>query len=202
MNDKFLKLSEEKQLRIINAGLEVFGKFDYKKASTELIAEKSQISKALLFYYFHNKLEYYKYIYNYATNIMCKTIEESKYKQTDDFFEAIEIITKVKCSLLKENPNILDFLVTATCSKDETISTIVNSVSINYIGEIFENYMKNINYLKFKDDVNPQNIMEMLSFTLEGYLQQRIRNQENIDIDTVMKQYNTWTMILKTAAYK
>ena len=53
MNDKFYLLEEEKQLKIINAAMEVFGKNEYKKASTDLIAAKAGISKGLLFYYFH-----------------------------------------------------------------------------------------------------------------------------------------------------
>lgn len=63
MNDKFYLLEEEKQLKIINAAMEVFGKNEYKKASTDLIAAKAGISKGLLFYYFHNKKELYMFIY-------------------------------------------------------------------------------------------------------------------------------------------
>ena len=56
MNEKFFALPEEKQERIINAAMEVFGKNEYKRASTDLIAVKAGISKGLLFYYFHNKI--------------------------------------------------------------------------------------------------------------------------------------------------
>ena len=55
MNEKFFALPEEKRQRIINAAMEVFGKNEYKRASTDLIAVKAGISKGLLFYYFHNK---------------------------------------------------------------------------------------------------------------------------------------------------
>ena len=55
MNQKFFELNEEKRLAIINAGLEVFSKNDYKHALTADIAAKAGISKGLLFYYFHNK---------------------------------------------------------------------------------------------------------------------------------------------------
>ncbi|WP_432764423.1 TetR/AcrR family transcriptional regulator [Hungatella hathewayi] len=55
MNEQFYDLPQEKQMRIINAGLEVFSKNDYKHAVTDEIARKAGISKGLLFYYFHNK---------------------------------------------------------------------------------------------------------------------------------------------------
>ncbi|MHC1747700.1 MAG: hypothetical protein AB9856_04820 [Cellulosilyticaceae bacterium] len=56
MNKKFYELPYEKQLAIINSGLEVFSNFDYKKAPTEEIAYKARISKELLFHYSNNSL--------------------------------------------------------------------------------------------------------------------------------------------------
>ncbi len=55
MSERFKELSEEKQLSILRAAIEVFAKYKYKKASTDLIASKAGVSKGLLFYYFHNK---------------------------------------------------------------------------------------------------------------------------------------------------
>ena len=58
MNQKFFALSKEKQMRIINAGMEYFGKYGYKKAVTDDIANKAGISKGLLFHYFDNKKKF------------------------------------------------------------------------------------------------------------------------------------------------
>ena len=57
--EKFEELSQEKQRRIIDAGMEVFGRNEYKKANTEDIAAKAGISKGLLFYYFKDKKSFY-----------------------------------------------------------------------------------------------------------------------------------------------
>ena len=61
MNEMFFRLPEEKQQRIINAGIEVFSNHEYKRASTDEIARKAGISKGLLFHYFHNKKSFYLY---------------------------------------------------------------------------------------------------------------------------------------------
>ena len=61
MNEKFLELTEEKQMRIIDAAMEVFGTNEYKHAVTDEIARKAGISKGLLFYYFKNKKSLYQY---------------------------------------------------------------------------------------------------------------------------------------------
>lgn len=59
MNERFKELPEERQRAVLNSAMEVFSKYDYKKASTDLIAAKAGVSKGLLFYCFHNKKELY-----------------------------------------------------------------------------------------------------------------------------------------------
>ena len=73
MNEKFLELPKEKQLKIINAGMEYFGKYGYKSASTDDIAARAEISKGLLFYYFHNKKSFYLYLYDYCAESVSYT---------------------------------------------------------------------------------------------------------------------------------
>ena len=47
--DKFLALTEEKRLTILNAALQCFGKFGYEKASINDIAVAAHIPKRLCF---------------------------------------------------------------------------------------------------------------------------------------------------------
>ena len=89
MNQKFFELNEEKRLAIINAGLEVFSKNDYKHALTDDIAAKAGISKGLLFYYFHNKLELYQYLAQYSARLVMKLFEKMNIIDGKDFFDAI-----------------------------------------------------------------------------------------------------------------
>ena len=53
--DKFLALTEEKRLTILNAALQCFGKFGYEKASINDIAVAAHISKASVFSLFGSK---------------------------------------------------------------------------------------------------------------------------------------------------
>ena len=52
--EKFESLPEERQDAIVEAAVEMFGRFDYKSASTEEIARKAGISKGLLIFYIKN----------------------------------------------------------------------------------------------------------------------------------------------------
>lgn len=200
MNDVFNKLEEEKKLRIINSGLEVFSQFDYKKSSTELIAHKAGISKGLLFYYFRNKLTYFSYLFDYAQNLISKSVDLEVCKSNTDFFEILEYITKEKCKLLKNSPHILNFVIMAYCSKDEQVLDMISNKLNNQVN-IYE-YFKNVDKNKFKDDVDISEILEMISFMLDGYLQSKLKTYESIDIDDVMNKYKKWTLILKQSVYK
>lgn len=78
MNPRFRELPEEKQLAILNAAMEVFAKYDYPKASTDLIAAKARVSKGLLFYYFHNKKELYFAVYHYALETVTQAVVDEE----------------------------------------------------------------------------------------------------------------------------
>ena len=74
MNEKFFALPEEKRRRIVNAAMEVFGKNEYKRASTDDIAARAGISKGLLFHYFGSKKELYFYLYRHVERMVAEDV--------------------------------------------------------------------------------------------------------------------------------
>ena len=71
--DKFLALTEEKRLTILNAALQCFGKFGYEKASINDIAVAAHISKASVFQYFGSKKQLYIYLLEYCKKTVSYT---------------------------------------------------------------------------------------------------------------------------------
>lgn len=61
--------------------------------------------------------------------------------------------------------------------------------------------MDNINCSKFNEDVNPKDIIEMLSLSLDGYLQNKLRNGESITLEDIMDKYKIRIKILMKASY-
>ena len=84
MNDKFFKLPLEKQRRIINATYKVFSENSYKKAPMSEIADRSGISKALLFHYFTNNQENYKDVSKASEMTVFEKIDLSKFRKDID----------------------------------------------------------------------------------------------------------------------
>ena len=87
--DKFLALTEEKRLTILNAALQCFGKFGYEKASINDIAVAAGISKASIFQYFGNKQALYQYLFDYCAAQMKQAYNTSALEETTDFFDRV-----------------------------------------------------------------------------------------------------------------
>ena len=158
MNEKFFALDEEKQLRIINSGLKEFSINEYKRASTDEIAAGAGISKGLLFYYFHNKKEYYLFLYDYAVTAVTDSVVGEEFASITDFFELFDYSAQKKFELFEKTPYISDFLIKAFFSQREDISAAMNEKLENSSVSMLSEYFNNVDMSKFKEDLNGVNI--------------------------------------------
>lgn len=202
MNEKFLELPEEKQMRIINAGFEVFSQNDYKRASTEQIAAKAGISKGLLFYYFHNKKSLYLFLYEYAQNHLKESVLDSHFFEITDVFELFEYAALRKYALLRKSPHIADFVMRSFYSQKEDVSDELNQRFSDASTEIFSSFLLKMDYSKFKDDINPQEILQMLIWMADGYLHEKHRLGLEFELEDMMEKYQIWTRLMKQISYK
>lgn len=202
MTEIFNKLDEEKRLAIINSGLEIFSIYGFQKSSTDLIARKAGISKGLLFYYFKNKLSYYEFLFEYSQKIISSSIDMDLCRKTRDFFEVLECVIDQKYKLLTKYPHIFNFIVVAYWSNNNRIIDIVSNKVISYDNFNIYEYLDNIDKSKFKNEEDIHKVIEMLSLMLDGYIQNKLKMNEDIDINEIMKKYKVWTSLLKEAVYK
>lgn len=175
---KFSELPEEKQLKIINAGLELFGKCGYKNANTEDIAHKAGISKGLLFYYFKNKEKFYLYLCEFCEGLMQKAIDEKEFSGITDFcFE---------CFL-------------SACDR-------VENASNRYVSERmaagFDTYFQKIDFTPFKETVDPKKIYQMLIWLSEGYLLEKRRMNLPVSFEDMLREFDQWKEMLRKISYK
>ena len=99
----------------INAAIEVFSKYDYKHASTDLIAAKAGITKGSLFYYFHNKKELYLYLYDYIMDVMKEQLPDRDILNITDFFELLEYAARQKAKVMEQDSPYICLLYTSRC---------------------------------------------------------------------------------------
>lgn len=202
MNKKFYLLEKARQLEIINAGFEIFGKYDYKHASTDLIAKRAGMSKGLLFFYFKNKMTFYLFLFEYAVTAIRDSVEASSDKDSHDFFEVIEGSIKGKAVVLSQMPYAFKFMVMALHQKDERLKVVLNErFKASHLSSEKE-MLSRINASKFREDISPEHILEMFGYLLDGYIQNKLANNAEIQLEEMMAQYELWSKLLKRAAYK
>lgn len=202
MNEKFLELSQEKQLRIVNAGLEVFGQCGYQKANTDDIAVKAGISKGLLFHYFQNKKSFYMYLYQSCEEVILNHIIDEKLKTIDDFFELIDYASRKKLEIMTQYPSLMNFIMKALYSQKEDVTEGMNEIIEDRISTAFSLYFQNIDFTRFKEGSNPQKIYQMLMWMAEGYLIEKERSGIPVDINDIMIDFEEWKEMFKKMCYK
>ena len=202
INPKFLELPDEKRRKIINAGFEVFSKSEYKRASTEEIANSAGISKGLLFYYFHDKKTFYAFLFEQAVTKIKAYVADDILKKIDDFFELCAYASQRKYHMLLGSPYIMDFITRAFYAQQEAIPEGIQQRMLSESAGIYRDYFQHIDFRKFRDDVNPEEIYHMLVWLVDGYMHERQRAGQMIQMDELMEKYKLWSAYLKRISYK
>lgn len=202
MNEKFFELPEEKRKNIINAGMKVFGKNEYKRAVTDEIAFQAGISKGLLFYYFKNKKSLYLYLFEYCVDIMNQMVLDEGFKEIDDFFDLMEYGAQKKVSMLREYPYIMDFVMRAFYSQQSEVSASIALKLQEVMEESFSVYFRNVDFSKFRDGVDAQYVFKMLTWMSEGYLFEKQNAGYPLQVDEIMAEFQRWETIMKPMVYK
>lgn len=202
MSERFKELPAEKQLSIMRAATEVFAKYEYKKASTDLIASKAGVSKGLLFYYFHNKKDLYLTVYEYVKQIITEGVADSRLLEITDFFELVTYASMKKIKILTEIPYIMEFSIRSFYSDKEEMSDDLKKKTREGIRRNYIQYFSKINLGKFKDGVDPTEIFQMFIWLVDGYIHEQQMSNEPINLDNVGIMLTNWTEMFKHIAYK
>ena len=203
MNEKFFALPEEKPHQIIKAAIEVFSKYDYKHASTDLIAAKAGISKGSLFYYFHNKKELYLYLYDYIMDVMKEQLPDRDILNITDFFELLEYAARQKVKVMEQgSPYIMDFAMRAFYSEKEDVSNDLRNHNFVQQDVIYQAYFSHIDASKFKDGISPHEICKMLIWMADGYLHEARMLGQQPDMDVMMAEFTKLMEMFRKFVYK
>lgn len=202
MSERFKELPEEKQLAILRAATEVFAKYEYKKASTDLIASKAGVSKGLLFYYFQNKKDLYLTVDEHVKRIITEGVADSRLLEITDFFELIAYASMKKMKILAEIPYIVEFSIRSFYSDKEEISDDLKKKTREGIERNYHQYFSKIDFHRFKDGVDPIEIFKMMVWMIDGYIHEQQMNEKPLCLEETGKMLANWTEMLKQIAYK
>ncbi len=142
------------------------------------------------------------FLFEYAENLVKKHVVDDDFAGITDFFDLNEFAAKKKFELLEKTPHIMEFLLRSAYSHTSDAYDDVNVRIQEQTKSLYDNYYKNIDYSKFRDEVDPQDIQQMLIWTSNGYLQEIQRGNGSLDLSELLKKYTLWAQLLRRASYK
>lgn len=206
INASFLKLKEEKKELIIHAAMNEFIRNGFENASTNEIVKNANISKGSLFNYFNSKKDLYIYLFDYGIGVI-ETFYQMIDLQETDVFKRIENIGVQKMYIQKKYPLVFDFLASTNKEDSPEIKDLIKDKRESVYKRGLEIMYQNIDYSKFRDDIDIEKAMEILNWTMFGFSDKAI---EQIDTfadseklgERFIQEWKQYAKILKYSFYK
>lgn len=202
MNEAFYALAEEKQRAVFNAAMEVFARWEYKRASTDLIAAKAGVSKGLLFYYFHNKKSLYLETFAYVRSLVSAFIRDACPVQSDDFFQRLGGASREKMRLMAQSPFLLDFCVRAYYSDGEEVSGALRQKIGEELAGLYAAWFSGVDVSRFRPGVDPAHLLNMIAWMTDGYIHTRRMEGRPLDLEEMTAEVDGWMKLFRSCAYK
>lgn len=195
----FLALPEEKQQTVLDAAFRSFAKMGYKKASAADIAAAAGISKGMIFHYFGNKKAMYLYLLNFSYRHMILSFQNLAHKPVSDFFDRILLGVEIKLQLLEQYPAMLQFITSAYFETDPQVANEVRAI-LNDSGKFRNTFaLSDLDLTKFKDDVNPALVLNILLKFSQGYVSE---SGPGFDLDKVIREFTACLELMRNHFYK
>lgn len=166
--DKFIKLDEEKQDRILNAAMEEF-RYGYKKASTDAIAKRAQVSKGLLFHYFDTKEQFYLFLIQHALAILEKDYNEILDIRNGDLLESLWKEATLMHRITMRFPYIYHFLASVNLHhRDFPDTELLTTYAQKYRAQ-FSAFYSHYDPDLFRTDLDLEHTVKLILWGIEGF---------------------------------
>lgn len=131
-----------------------------------------------------------------------KVVVDERFYEIDDFFELFKYAASKKKAALSKMPYLLDFSIRAFYPEHKDVKDSMNSWTQDQIDHMFLMLFKHVRMDKFRDDVDPRKVVDMIIWMADGYLHQQRSLHKSIDIDLLMVEFDEWCEMFKRYAYK
>lgn len=188
MNKRFFTLPEEKQQAIINAGYRVFSQNSYKKSPMSEVADAAGISKSLLFHYFHNKQEFYLFLWKKCEQITMEYLIHCGCCEQSDLFECMYRGLQAKVRIMKRYPDMGRFALKVYYEKDPAVRPAIQSIIQKYGSYNANASMLRIDPAQFVPGIDLKMMYQDMFWATEGYLWE-ISQRDELDADQIERDF-------------
>jgi len=167
---QFLRLTDEKRKRILEASIVEFSEKGYEGASMNKVVESAGISKGSLFNYFQTKSSLFLYVYELALKQVKSYLREVRDKTSQDpFFQRLEKIMYAGVKFINDHHRLariyFHLLYTSDAPRSRDILNRIRQLSAHYLSEIIQEGIH-------RGEVNPELKLEQAVFLIDSSLNQ------------------------------
>ncbi len=196
MNEKFFDLKKEKQDRMINAALKIFGIRGYQFASTDDIVREASISKGLLFHYFGSKLGVYTFIYDYSVRFMSLELKSAVDSKETNFFTLHRQIESAKLQVLKNYPYMQLFL--DKCEVENVSEALISvEEKKKELTALYESIEAQADFSAFLSEADSEKLRKILYFTVKNLMEEHFIN-ESFQAELLYRETLSYIDLLET----
>ena len=146
------------------------------------VADAAGISKSLLFHYFHNKKEFYMFLWTTCGKISMSTMTSYGCYDRRDLFEMMERGLRAKIDIMKKYPFMGSFVIRAYYETDPSIQPEIEKSYAELLSLEAAPSWSNLDPDQFIEGVEPERILREMYLVSEGYLWE-IQKKGSLDID-------------------
>jgi len=191
---KFLSLPQEKQNRIVEAAMNLFGEVGYKKAYISEIAAASGISKALVFHYFGSKKGLYSYLVYYTGKIVMTEAQHERDTENKDFFDRAVITIKFRLSIKSRYPAMNIFMESVYNEDEPEVAADIDRLKAIATDMHSKVELDNNEAGIFKDGIDPAMVVGLVEKYTEGVV---YNWNSSLSIDDTMRDVTNCLNMLK-----
>lgn len=193
----FLENRIEMRDAVLNSALNEFIKNGYSDSSINRIARDSGFSKQLILHYVGSKKELFLWVMQYMANILKECYEQIDVRDKD-LFNRIEKLVLNQVELISKYPRLLLLDTLFKKEKDVEVIDDLNKIKICSESEIQEKLTKDINLDLFKEDAKPDVTINIIFFSVNGYLNS-VKNKIELNLSfNLSKEVSKFKMYIET----
>lgn len=207
MIEKFLKLEQDKQDRILNAAIKEFAQKGYDNASTNEIVKEAGISKGLLFHYFKNKKQLYLFLKDHFMELLMQEFYQKVTFTDPDIFVRIQQATLIKMELRNKYPDIFKFVTSVYLEDSKEVKVDLDKWKTEITKVGINKALEGIDTSLFRDDVDFRKAIKIITWTFEQFAEEetikaKLSSTHDFEYEGVLKELDEYITIFKKCFYK
>ncbi|REB08602.1 TetR/AcrR family transcriptional regulator [Sporosarcina sp. BI001-red] len=203
----FETLDEAKKKRIMDAAIHEFAEHPYEQASTNQIVKEARIGKGMLFHYFDTKQALYEYLVDRALHVMEELSAQYIDGSEPDFIERMKGSAKLKMDVYRLHPDLFHFIGQVVLEKESKIPKALAARLEKMQQDGLTSLFSGIDTSKFRDDVPAEEVMKLISWSIEGYGKELLVKLDGqtfveLEMDSYIEEFYTFLSVLRRIYYK